>query len=193
MPKGRTIAWLVMMWLIASFAGFNLAYALNNQLVILAVLGLVLSLAALAGSLLPLAYGLGLWEESRAEEAPPFAFSPSPSAPAEPPPVAPAYQEGSRAIVHEAGPPVGERQTCVRCALVLCDFSNSSAAPPRALPTGAWVAETQDFFYHLDSSRPLRAEESFCTEPVPQSEWEALRSRPARGSLEAAGQDRWVR
>ena len=192
MPRGRTIAWLAMMWLIASFAGFILAYALNNGLAILAVLGLVLSVAALAGSLLPLAYGLSLWEESRTEGSSPVPLGASYSPPPQPPPP-PAYPEGSRAIVHEAGPPTGDRQACVRCGLVLCDFSDSSAAPARALPTGAWVAETQDFFYHLDSSRPLRAEETHCVEAPAATEWDALRSRGTPGGLEAAGREPWVR
>lgn len=168
MPRIRTAIWLTVMWVIAGIGGFNLCYGLDAGLPALAVLAVMLSLGALAGSLVPLVYGLRLWEEiwpvSTPAAAPPAFTSSGPSA-------APAAASAPDAIVHEAGAPVAGEQTCVRCGRILAGGTGAGNGHRDAepYPAGAWLFEHRGKLYHLDR-RPLHPNEAFCSTPAAPSD-----------------------
>lgn len=186
MPRVRTVAWLFMMWLIAGVGGFTMCFALTSDLPFLAVLALLMSLGVLAGSILPLAAGLSLWEDDggsqrrprrRAVGAPSFGSrlvtqinQAMASAAGD------GDSAGPPAVVHEAGGPDGDAQKCVRCGLDLTSRGSLQGAPPpgKTWPPGAWVAQWQGALYPLEQ-RPLGPGEMFCSAPSTVPAWGAGR------------------
>lgn len=163
--------WLAMMWLIAALAGGNVVYALNNDLLGLGVVGLLLAVIALGGSLLVLSSDFESNFRFETRPAPPrpaparASFSPAPVPPAPaatPATAAPGAASSSGMIVHEAAPPSGEKQVCARCGIVLADFGDP-ASSGKAWAPGTWIAVANGSTRQIDMWQEPGAAQRSCT------------------------------
>ncbi|HVM34692.1 MAG TPA: hypothetical protein VM784_05050 [Actinomycetota bacterium] len=153
MPRLITILWMTILWMIAVVAGATFYYGLNTGLGSLAVIALILAVLAFAASLLPLSRSflseLGVAPSPTADISRINAERPAPNR-----------------LVHEAGMPQADRQTCVRCGTTVCDFT-----APHGSRTG-WAAgthlvESDGTFSTLDGKV---VEDEFCS-PIRNRLW----------------------
>ncbi|MGI8407226.1 MAG: hypothetical protein ACR2L3_01775 [Actinomycetota bacterium] len=162
MSRVVLIIWLCMAWLIAVLGGFSMHYSFEADLSALGVLSGLMTVGALAASLVPLSRGFELWDRSGTASS-----APSKDAPPRIPIV--------KTIVHEAGTPAAAVQRCARCSVVLIDPTRDrtiGGTPARPVPAGTWIEEREDIFYPGPAPRKLGPGESLCAQRAQKLPWQ---------------------